>query len=448
MTTILLVDDDDSLREVITFHLEEAGWDVDVAPSGRTGLATYDPGLHDVVISDIRMPEMDGFELLESLLEKDPDVVLVFMTAFGTVDRAIDAMRRGAFHYVEKPMNMPSFLALVETAVTHRQLRVENATLKSQPDALVASSPAMNQVMRRVDKVADTDATVLILGESGTGKELIARDLHRRSGRSAAPFVAVNCAAIPEDLLESVLFGHEKGAFTGATSASRGKFRTADGGTLFLDEIGEMSPRLQAKMLRVLQTGEVDIVGASQTATVDVRVVAATHQDLQERVDDGTFRKDLYYRLNVIPIVIPPLRQRREDIPVLVRHFLRKHAPGRDFTVSEQLDQELVRRDWPGNVRELENVVKRLALLSDSGELTPDEHLPGGLAPNRVDPSLPFELPEDGLDLFDLERRVIQAALEKNDGNQSATARYLNIPRHVLLYRLDKIRDGEDDETD
>ncbi len=440
---VLVIDDDESLREVVAFHLREAGFDVDIAASGAEGVERYDPETHSVVVSDIRMPNMNGFELLDALKARDKDVVLVFMTAYGTVDRAIEAMRRGAFHYVEKPMNFPSFIALVETAASHHSLRVENTTLRSSEPRLIAASPAMNAVMKLVDRIAGTDATVLITGESGTGKELVARDIHRRSDRADQPFVAVNCAAIPADLLESVLFGHEKGAFTGATSAAPGKFRLADGGTLFLDEIAEMSPDLQAKLLRVLQDGEIETVGATASARVDVRVLAATHQDLEAKVANGSFREDLFYRLNVIPLEIPPLRQRREEIPVLVRHFLRKHAPGRDLAVSPELDHELVGRDWPGNVRELENVVKRIALLSEDAVLRPEKKVASS-SPGGLPFSLPFALPGDELDLFELERNIILAALDKHDGNQSATARYLNIPRHVLLYRLDKIR--EDDE--
>lgn len=433
---LLLIEDDASLREVMSFRLAEEGWEVDLALDGVDGLSKYDADEHLLVITDLKMPKLNGVKVLEQILKQDPNAVIIVMTAYGNIDTAISAMRNGAFHYVEKPVNMPAFLALLDTASNHRQLRVENARFRANKHAIVASSPAMNEVLRLVDKVAENDASILILGESGTGKELVARAVHERSLRRLKPFIAVNCAAIPDDLLESTLFGHKRGAFTGANADADGKFRAATGGTLFLDEIGEMSPRLQAKLLRVLQEGEIDVVGSSSPESVDVRIVAATHQNLEEKIGDGTFRPDLFYRLNVIPIRVPPLRERREDIPVLARHFLRKHAPDNQFSISAELDRQLASADWPGNIRELENAVRRMMLLSDGdvlGELQTNTSLP-----NPTSNKLPFVLPEEGLDLFQLEHDVILASLQKFDGNQSATARYLNIPRHVLLYRLEK----------
>ncbi len=444
---LLVVEDDDSLREVLTFNLEEAGFEVTAVASGTEGLEAYDADAFDVVITDLRMPEIDGMELLDRLVERDPLAVVVMVTAFGSKDRAIEAMRRGAFHYVEKPVNKRTLLAVIETAVEYRRVRRENRALKDGNDGkgptIVAASPEMNAVMRRVDKVADSGATVLIRGESGTGKELVARALHDRSSRSGAPFVAVNCAAIPEELLESVLFGHKKGAFTGATADSEGKFAAADGGTLFLDEIAEMSAELQSKLLRVLETGEIDTVGATRPQQVDVRILAATHRDIEGLVEEGRFREDLFYRLNVVPLEIPPLRERREDIPVLVRAFMREQAD-REITIEREVDDALMAYDWPGNVRELRNVVERMCLLCEGDRLTAEDvpsqvHTASSNAtPGSDAETLPFELPEEGLDLMDLERRVIEAVLDKTDGNQSAAARYLNLPRHKLIYRLEK----------
>ena len=451
---ILLVEDDDSLREVVAFNLSEGGFAVDTAPNGKEALACYHSERHSVVLTDLKMPGIDGLELLRRLRKREAGAVVVMMTAHGTLDTAVTAMQEGAFHYVEKPVNNRTLLAVLHRAVEHSHLGRENEALRhaadggARPDKLIIStSPAMNNVLRLVDKVADSDATITILGESGTGKELIARAIHERSSRRARPFVTVNCAAIPPDLLESLLFGHAKGAFTGATQASQGKFAAADRGTLFLDEIGEMSAGLQSKLLRVLQEGEVDVVGSNQPRAVDVRVLSATNQNLEKLVAEGSFRNDLYYRLNVIPITIPPLRARREDIPVLFRHFIRKHGRGLSFSVAPEVDDCLLRHEWPGNVRELENLTERMLLLSE-GQTLGKVDVPAAIRqvarPDSAELStlpkegLPFDLPEDGLDLMDLERRIIQAALDRAGGNQSAAARYLSIPRHVLLYRMEK----------
>ncbi len=447
---VLLVEDDESLREVMGFNLQDAGFEVTSCPDAKAALQSFDPDAYDCVITDIRMPGMSGLELLEALLERDPQAVVVVVTAYGNKERAVEAMRLGAFHYVEKPVNNLALQAVIEKAVEHRRYARENRQLKSASSrtspTIVAASPAMNEVLRTVDKVASSDATILIRGESGTGKELVARAVHERSDRASAPFVTVNCAAIPADLLESTLFGHEKGAFTGATSSSEGKFAAADGGTLFLDEIGEMPLALQSKLLRVLQEGEIDVVGSATPRRVDVRILAATHQDIETLVEEGAFRQDLYYRLNVVPIRIPPLRERREDIPVLLRFFLRQYAPDAGLTVSEQVDAAFLDYDWPGNVRELQNSVERMSLLRDSDRIALDD-IPGTVRnaePARsgldggADDGLPFALPDDELDLRALEKSIIEAALAKHDGNQSATARYLKIPRHVLLYRLEK----------
>lgn len=440
MAKLLLVDDDEAVREVLTFNLQEAGHRVVSFGDATTALDAWN-STFDVVLSDLRMPGMDGMELLGKLRAQDPEAVVIILTAYGGTQRALEAMRQGAFHYVEKPVNRGALLAVVEKAVQYGQLGRENRKLRARTHrSLVSASPKMNRVLRLVDKVARSDASVLIRGESGTGKELVAQAIHDRSPRADAEFVTVNCAAIPSELLESILFGHERGAFTGASRASVGKFRQASGGTIFLDEIAEMPANLQAKLLRVLQEGEVEVVGRARPELVDVRVISASHQDIEALAADGGFRQDLFYRLNVVPIEIPPLRDRTEDIPVLLRHFLRRSAPEVRIEVDRAVDDALISYPWPGNVRELQNVVERMVLLRDSDTLTVVD-LPPGFEAAEVAPSvggLPFELPEDGLDLLELERNLIVAALQKMNGNQSAAARYLNIPRHVLLYRLEK----------
>lgn len=439
---ILLIEDDLSLSEILEFNLSEHGLQVTVAHTGKAGLDAYDPRAHDVVLCDLKLPDMDGLQVLAKLRALDPDVVVIVLTAFGSTAYALNAMRQGAFHYVEKPVNTRSLISLLERA--HQQRRGAQPSHDSPQRAIeepviIAASPRMSEVLKIVDKISPSDVPVLIRGESGTGKELVARTIHARSNRQKKPFIALNCAAIPADLLESLLFGHERGAFTGATTQHKGKFLAADGGTLFLDEIAELAPKLQSKLLRVLQNGEVDVLGQSHPIKVDVRIIAATHQDIEQHIESGQFRQDLFYRLNVIPIQIPPLRERPEDIPVLVRHLVRKLASDQpNLPISRQVDEALIKHTWPGNIRELENVIKRMLLLRD-GEGLSAADIPKELERTPTKPTtLPFELPDEGLDLLELERQIIEAALIKHEGNQSATARYLNIARHVLLYRIEK----------
>jgi len=450
---LLLVEDDESLREVLSMNLEDLGMRVDGVRSAEEGLELAREALragqpYPVALTDVKLPQMSGLELVSALAELDPRLNVVVLTAFGGAEPSLEAMRRGAFHYVEKPINLTSLGATLARALQRERPR---EPLGESP--LIAASPAMNEVLRVVDRVASSGAPVLILGESGVGKELIARALHERSQRAARPFVTVNCAAIPSELLESTLFGHERGAFTGAQQRREGKFKAADGGSLFLDEIAEMSPALQAKLLRVLQDGIVERVGSTSPERVDVRVVTATHQDLAQAIERGAFRADLYYRLNVVPLLIPPLRERREDIPVLARFFIRQleSAP---IELDDEVDQACLAYDWPGNVRELRNLVERMLLLREGDRLTAHDlprelraldslegSLSGAEALERGAVSLPglrFSLPPDELDLKALERAVILEALKLHEGNQSACARYLKIPRHALLYRLEK----------
>ncbi len=432
---ILLVEDDESLREVLAMNLEDFGFAVEQAADGARAVALYDPTRHDLVLTDLRMPGLSGLEVLDHVKSLDPDAVVLVLTAYGGAERSLEAMRRGAFHYVEKPVNTTSLIQELERALAHRRGHTRRREV-----TMIASSPSMNQVMRTVDKIASSDAPVMILGESGVGKELVARAIHGRSDRAERAFVAVNCAAIPRDLLESILFGYEKGAFTGANARTDGKFTVAHGGTLFLDEIAEMSFALQSKLLRVLQDGYVERVGSIEPEHVDVRVLTATHQDMALAMDEGRFRRDLYYRLHVVPIRVPPLRERPEDIPVLMRHFVRELGRGAPLTIDHEVDPIFMRYGWPGNVRELRNVVERMVLLRESDRITLEDVPEELLSTPREAPAgeLPFALPPDGLDLMALERDVIVATLRMLEGNQSATARYLRIPRHVLVYRLEK----------
>jgi two-component system NtrC family response regulator len=432
---------------MLSLVLRKAGYQIKAVDNGEEALKELMLGGWDMVLSDIRMPQMDGHRLLQEIQDRGLETTVIMMSAYGDRETALEAIQKGAYDYISKPFKKDDVLLTLRKAEERESLRRENRILRQQTserpsglDSIIARSQAMEVVFRTVRKVAQYKTTVLLSGESGTGKELIARAIHGRSRRGARPFVAVNCAAIPEELLESTLFGHERGAFTGASRAAPGKFRQADGGTLFLDEIAELSPHLQSKLLRVLQEGEVEVVGAARPVRVDTRVIAATHQDLEALMQTGALRQDLYYRLNVVPIEIPPLRQRPEDIPALTRFFLRKLSPDVRVTVSREVDRRLLAYHWPGNVRELQNVIERMVLLRD-GDTLGAEALPGFIqAPASAETTrrLPFALPEEGLDLMALERAIIEAALEKMGGNRSATARYLQIPRHVLLYRLEK----------
>jgi len=438
MTRILLAEDDVNLRKVLAFHLKGAGYAVVEAEDGEEALALFAEKTPDLVLTDVRMPKMDGYALLKEIRGRAGGAPVVVLTAYGTIREAVEAMKQGAADYLTKPVEREGLLMAVERVLKLMDLEEENRSLRerlreSRPqDLLLGDGPAMSRVKALIDRVASAEATVLITGESGTGKELAARSIHVLGSRSAGPFVAINCAAVPPDLLESELFGHVKGAFTGALSDRPGKFRTAEGGTVFLDEIGDMDLNLQAKLLRVLQERTVDPVGAGRSVPVDVRVLAATNHDLAEAMREGRFREDLYWRLNVIPLGMPPLRERPEDVPVLLHHFYRRFA-GRDLRITREAEALLAAHAWPGNIRELMNLCQRLAVLHrrdviEAGML-PDEMR--GAAPEGAS-----RAPEGGL--WDMERDAIRAALEEHGGNRTAAARALKIPRHVLLYRLKK----------
>jgi two-component system NtrC family response regulator len=439
---ILIIDDDTSLRRVLEYNLQEEGYEVAAASSGEEGLYWFGQSKPDLVISDMKMSGMDGLMVLKSIKERSPETLVIIITAFGTVDVAVEAMKAGAYDYITKPFNRDELRLTVKKALAFNGLAEENRRLRSELSdkadfrTIVGSSREMEKVFEIIRKVADTEAAVLITGESGTGKELVARSLHANSSRKEGPFVAINCAAIPRDLLESELFGHVKGAFTGAIKDKTGKFQQADGGTLFLDEVGELPLDLQPKLLRALQEKEVDPVGGGKLQKVDVRIVSATNLDTDKAIANGTFREDLYYRLGVIPVHLPPLRERRKDIPLLIRYFCGKRGEEKVSFQTEAMET-LVMYQWPGNVRELENTVERLLIMRNGDEITIDD-LPEKFQENRTGGHAVVRLPEDGYSLEQLEREVVVQALERNHWNQTAAARFLRIPRHTLIYRLEK----------
>jgi two-component system NtrC family response regulator len=436
---ILLVDDDNNGRRVAVYTLRKAGLEVDEAADGAAALQVFDPTRHHVVVTDLKMPGVRGLEVLATIRRRAPEVPVIVMTAFGGVDVAVEAMRSGAFHFLEKPFSRDALTLTVQRALETRELRAENARLRAGQRVerpMVASSPSMQAALSLVDRIAPSDATVLITGESGTGKELVARRLHGRSARRERSFVAVNCAAIPHTLLESELFGHEKGAFTGAIRARPGHFRQADGGTLFLDEIGELPLALQPKLLRVLQEGVVTPVGGDGPIEIDVRIVAATNQDLESRVSQGAFRQDLFYRLDVIRIELPSLQQRPEDILLLARTFIDEFRGKRELTLGRDVARALQVRSWPGNVRELRNACERMALLAPADRVRVQD-LPPIRRRLTTESDWVRDVPPD-LSLADVEAQLIRHVLGQTGWNVSKAARRLSVPRHVLAYRIQK----------
>jgi DNA-binding NtrC family response regulator len=442
--SILLIDDDDSLRRVMEFSLTEAGHAVRTAASGEDGLRLFEKDTFDAVITDITMPGMSGMEVLATVHQRDAHIPVIVITAYGTIESAVEAMKQGAFDYITKPVSRDELRLTLEKAVRMRRLEKENVELRAEVtdryrfESIIGSSEKMKEVLDLAGRVAVSDASLMITGESGTGKELLARGVHFNSRRAEGPFVAVNCAAIPEALIESELFGHVKGAFTGAVKDKEGKFELADGGTLFLDEIGDLRIDMQAKILRALQEREVDRVGGGRPVSVDVRVIAATNKDIERAVKEGAFREDLYYRLNVITLFIPPLRERKEDIPLLISHFLKKFNKDSDVRVDSGALSVLIEYGWPGNVRELENVIERASVLKRGALVTRDE-LPEKLKKEKPGvEDIILNLPEQGISLEDLEKKLIVKALDKHRGNQTRAAEYLGITRPTLIYRMEK----------
>lgn len=443
---VLLVDDDPNFLEVLRFNVADQGYDVVAVTSGDAALAQLQAGSFEALVTDLRMPGLSGEELVERAHALLPDLPILVVTAYADVEVAVRVMRHGAVDLITKPLQRDLFRRRLDNVLRHRDLQRENADLRralesrDTPARLLATSPAMLEVLQTLERVAPSDATVLIEGESGTGKDLLARRLHELSERASGPFVAVNCAAIPAELLESELFGHTKGAFTGATRSRDGKFLQAHEGTLFLDEIGALPAPLQAKLLRVLQEREVDVVGGGAPVPVDVRIVAATNADLAGAVAAGTFRADLFYRLNVIGLRVPPLRQRPEDIlPLFLRFMAEFDAPR--VTLDARAKTALVEYAWPGNVREVRNLCQRLALLRAAEDTVTWSDLPANVQSNAStvpQDSIRLGVGPTGLSMEDAECRILRFGLERTRWNQTQAARFLGISRQTLIYRMRK----------
>lgn len=446
MPAILIVEDEPKMRRLLELNLGEEGWTTFSAGDAEAGLKILRQEHLDLVLTDFKMPGMNGLEFLQAIRHVNSEIPVVMMTAYGSVETAVEAMKNGANNYVLKPFSLEEIKLVIRKELDVRRLRAENRTLREElgkryeyPN-IVARGAKMQEVLAAVERVAPTNSTVLIGGESGVGKELIARAIHQRSRRAAGPFIKINCTAIPENLLESELFGYEKGAFTGATASKPGKFELADKGSLFLDEIGDVPASTQAKLLRVLQEREFERLGGTRTLKVDVRLIAATNRDLRAALEQGTFREDLYYRLNVVPIDVPPLREHKEDIPDLAVHFLAKYRKesGKEIRgVTPQALQLLTNFHWPGNVRELENIIERAATFA-KGEMieAADIHLDAESA--KTSGTTPAFLPP-GVTLDQWEDELIRESLRRSNGNKSQAARLLGLSRNALRYRLSKI---------
>jgi len=446
---ILLIDDTPEILSHLSGYLTEKGYDVETSSEGAAGISMIDEKFYDIVLTDLKMPGVGGMEVLKYLKEKSAESICIILTGYGTIKNAVEAIKLGAFDYLTKPVKLEEVFLSFKRALEHRHLKRENINLKNQLkkkyrfENIIGDSEKMEKVFETVEKVADSDSTVLILGESGTGKELIAKAIHYNSYRREGPFVPVNCAAIPSELLESELFGHEKGAFTNAIRTRIGRFELANGGTLLFDEIGDMSPQLQSKLLRVLQERQFERIGGMKPITTDIRVLAATHQDLKKAIQQRKFREDLYYRLNVIPIEIPPLRERKADIPLLVHHFLTHISKSKKKKINGIMDEALRRLmeyDWPGNVRELENTIERVAILSDH-EIITLQDLPEKIqARSEAHHPTRFEISEGGVSLEtavgEFEKQLILQALNKTGWVKNKAAQLLHLNRTTLIEKI------------
>jgi len=457
---LLLVEDETPLREAIAEQLTDRGYQVEQADSGEAALARLADFAFDVIVTDLRLPGIDGSGVVDAALERYPDIVAIVVTGYGTVKDAVGAIKRGAWDFVSKPFQIDELTHVLDSAIEQRRLKSENAYLRAQLDeryrfeGLIGKSRAMVRLFQLLETVASTNSTTLITGETGTGKEVVARAIHHNGPRRGQRFVALNCSAIPETLLEAELFGHVRGAFTGAVGTRQGRLEQAHKGTLFLDEVGTMSTALQMKLLRVLQEREFERVGDSHTIKVDVRVIAATNSDLGRMVAEGRFREDLFYRLNVIPVQLPPLRDRKEDVPLLVQHFLEKYQamqnPARPpgsapLTVSQEAMRRLMSYHWPGNVRQLENAIERAVAFTAGRSQIDIEDLPIELIGSDTSPSgSSVSLPEEGLDLIALmasiERDLIERCLDRTNGNKGKAARLLHLKRTTLVEKLKRLQ--------
>src|SRR6266850_1511975 len=453
--TLLVADDDPGLRESLERTLTREGYRVLLASDGRAALERLQDGAVDLIVTDLKMPGLTGLELLRAAKAIAPDVDVILLTAFGTVEEAVKAMKDGAYDFLTKPFRREQLLKLIDKALERRELIERNKVLQQRLDdllrqgAIIGGSPAFRRMMTLVEQVASSSATVLVQGESGTGKELVARAIHERSGRAGKPFVAVNCAALPETLLESELFGYERGAFTGAAGRKEGRFELADGGTLFLDEVADLSAVTQPKILRVLQEGEFERLGGTRTLQVDVRIVAATNQDLPEMVKEKRFREDLYYRLNVISVRVPPLRERPEDVRVLAQHYLRVYAAknGRKLEgFSNEALERLESYAWPGNVRELENLIERTVLLARKDRIDAED-LPEEVAGVKRPPRDAI-LELVGTPLTEIEQRLLDETLRITGGNKTQAAKLLGIDVRTVARKLERREDEHAEGTD
>jgi DNA-binding NtrC family response regulator len=446
---ILLIDDSPEILSSLSESLKSEGYDVETASSGKEGISLIEKKFFDLIITDLMMPDVGGMDVLKFVTQNSPDSFCIILTGYGTIKNAVEAVKLGAFDYLTKPVKLDEILITLKRVIEFRNLKRENFNLRSQLkkkykfENIIGDSEKTRQIFETIEKVADTDSTILILGESGTGKELIAKAIHYNSYRREGPFVPVNCAAIPTELLESELFGHEKGAFTNAIRTRIGRFELANGGTAFLDEIGDMPPNLQSKLLRFLQERQFERVGGVKTVKVDIRIIAATHQDLKMAVQQKKFRQDLYYRLNVIPIYVPPLRERKEDIPLLVHHFLEQFNRTKKRNIkgiAPEAMERLMQYHWPGNIRELENIIERMVILTNHEMIQLDD-LPEkfqSITPHEASRSV--EIPEGGISLdtavSDYERRLILEALNKTGWVKNKAAQLLNLNRTTLIEKI------------
>jgi DNA-binding NtrC family response regulator len=453
---LLLVEDEASLRSAIAEHLADRGFQVEQADTGEAAITRLADFAFDIIVTDLRLPGIDGSAVVEAAVARYPDIIAIVVTGYGTVKDAVEAIKRGAWDFVSKPFQIDELLHVLNSALEQRRLKSENAYLRAQLEekyrfeGLVGKSRAMTHLVQLLETVATTSSTILISGETGTGKEVVARAIHHNSPRRLHRFVALNCSAIPETLLEAELFGHIRGAFTGAVGNRQGRLEQAHRGTLFLDEVGTMTAALQMKLLRVLQERTFERIGDSHTTKVDVRVIAATNSDLGRMVADGLFREDLFYRLNVIPVQLPSLRERKEDIPLLVQHFLEKFAaqPGAargPITFSQEAMRRMMAYVWPGNVRQLENAVERACAFSAGRSQIELSDLPQEVQQaQELALSSPVTLPEEGIDLeqfvANLERELIERSLERTGGNKGQAARLLNLKRTTLVEKLKRIQ--------
>jgi len=437
MATILVVDNEERMCKLIRTALEMEQHRVLMAFSGEEALQKIDNNPIEIVITDLKMDRIGGLDVLKHAREKKTAIEVILITAFASQQTAVEAMRLGAYDYLIKPFEMEELVLRVERIMKHKMLEEENRRLRKQDGSaefrkIIGRSAKMREVFRLIERVAGSDATVLIRGESGTGKELIAEAIHEKSERAEKRFVTINCAAVPENLLESELFGYEKGAFTGAAQRKTGLFEVADGGTIFLDEIGDMPLSLQAKLLRVLQNRQIVRVGGTEPVHVNVRVIAATHQDLEELIRQGQFRSDLFYRINIFPVNLPPLRDRKEDIPALIQYFL---GEDKRHSLTPAARNLMMEYDWPGNIRELQNVLERAAIIADGA--IDVQHLPDLQSQKSSVPGL-FDIPDEGIDLEEVEKNLIRAALRKADGNKTRAAQLLSVTRRKLYSMMER----------